>query len=146
MRDCIRMLAVAAAIALPWSAGAQHSHGGGGAEMPPRPARQERLPPPERQRGVLPAGSPRQVEVLVVSYGFSPQVIRADQGEQLVLAIRRSDDSHCKDGVAIPARQVLVQLPVGETVPVTLKLDRAETLEVACANEDVRASIVVAPP
>ncbi len=139
------MLAVAAAIAVPWAAGAQHSHGGGGTEIPPRPARQERPSAPERQRGVLPAGSARQVEVLVVSYGFSPQEIRADEGEQVVLAIRRSTDTHCKEGVAIPARQVFVQLPVGETVPVTLKLDRAETLEVGCVNEDVRASIVVAP-
>ena len=31
------------------------------------------------------------------------------------------------------------------TVPVTLKLDRVETIELRCANEDARASIVVAP-
>jgi hypothetical protein len=36
-----------------------------------------------------------------------------------------------------------VDLPLNETVKVALKLDRAETIDVECANEDVRASIVV---
>jgi len=84
-------------------------------------------------------------EVLVVSYGFSPSEIRADQGEEIVLRVRRSAESLCTSGLTIPERHLEVQLPLDETVPVTLKLDRAETIELQCANEDVRASIVVAP-
>lgn len=146
MRLPVRLFAIAAASAVPLVARAQHSHGGGGGmDLSPRREKHERPPPPAVPRGVLPSGSPRQVEVVVVSYGFSPKQIRAEQGEQVVLTIRRSDDSHCNRGLAIPSRQVLVQLPLGETVPVTLKLDRAETIEVVCANEDVQASIIVAP-
>lgn len=142
------IVAVTVALALPSLTRAQHSHGGGGGGMDMPPARHDKhkAPEPERQRGVLPPGSPRQVQVLVVYFGFSPKEIPADQGEEIVLAIRRSSEAHCKAGLAIPSRKVHVQLPVGETIPVTLKLDRAETIVLACADaEDVKASIVVAP-
>lgn len=146
MRPAVRRFAVAAAFAAPLLARAQHSHGGGGGmDLSPRHEKHERPPAPAVPRGILPPGSARQIEVLVVSYGFSPTEIRADQGEEVVLTLRRSDDVHCGHGLAIPARQIFLELPVGETVPVTLRLDRAETIEVACVNEDVKASIVVAP-
>lgn len=134
-----------AAIVIPSASRAQHSHsGGGGMDMPPTRREKHRAPEPERQRGVLPPGSPRQVQILVVSFGFSPKEIPADQGEEIVLAIRRSSEEHCKAGLEIPSRKVHVQLPIGETIPVTLKLDRAETISVACAGEDgMQAEIVV---
>ncbi len=144
MKPAPSLLAIAVALTAPALARAQQSHGGGGG-MPPRHENHERPPPPAEPRGILALGTPRQVEVLVVSYGFSPREIHADQGEQIVLTVRRSDDAHCKSGLAIPARKVLVQLPVGETVPVTLKLDRPETIDLVCANEDTQAAIVVAP-
>lgn len=136
-----------AAIVIPSVSRAQHSHGGGGGmDMPPMRHEKHTAPEPERQRGVLPPGSARRIEVLVVYFGFSPREIRADQGEEVILAVRRSDETRCKAGLTIPSRQVRVQLPIGETVPVTLKLDRAETISVACADEDgMRAEIVVAP-
>jgi hypothetical protein len=140
------LVTITAALVIPSVGQAQHSHGGGGMDMPPR---QEKgaLPVEERQRGVLLPGSPRQVEVLVLSWGFSPREIRADQGEQVVLAVRRSsDDSHCKAGLTISAKHVHVQLPVGETIPVTLRLEQAETFAIGCeGEEDVQASVVVAP-
>jgi len=138
------LFAAAVAVGVPMLARAQHSHGAGGMDLPQR--REKHDPSPAAApRGILPPGSPRQVEVLVVAYGFSPKEIKAAQGEQIVLSVRRSDPSHCNAGLAIPTRQVLVQLPVGETIPVTLKLDRAETIDLVCANEDARASIIVAP-
>ncbi len=138
------LLATAIAVALPSLAGAQHSHGGG-MEPPPRREKQEHASPPAVPRGLRPPGSAREIEILVVSYGFSPTEIRAEQGEEVVLRVRRSTDAHCTGGLAIAARQVLVQLPLDETIPVTLKLDRPEPIELRCANEDVRASIAVAP-
>jgi hypothetical protein len=147
MRGIVRLVAAALAFAAPLSATAQHSgHGGDMGSMPtPRHSERERTSKPALPSGVLPVGSARQIEVLVVTYGFSPSEIAAEQGEEVILYLRRSDDVHCKDGLEIPARKVLVQLPVGETVPVPLKLERAETLDVGCRNEDVRASIIVAP-
>lgn len=136
---------VAAATSVPGVAAAQHSHGGGGMGPSPRNEIRERPAPPALPRGILPAGSARRIEVLVLDYGFSPKEIRADEGEEVILTVRRSDEAVCKGGLAIPAKQVLVQLPIGETVPVTLKLDRAETIEVRCANEDTKGAIVVAP-
>lgn len=85
------------------------------------------------------------IEVLVVSYGFSPTEIHADQGEEIILRVRRTAESRCANGLTIPEKHVEVQLPLDETVPVTLKLDRPETIELQCANEDARAAIVVAP-
>ncbi len=146
MRPSVPVLALVAALGAPRGAWAQHSPAGGDTNDPmPRHAGQKSPAAPAPQRGVLPIGAARQIEVLVLSYGFSPAEIHAEQGEAVVLYLRRSDDVHCKDGLEIPARKVVVQLPVDETVPVPLKLDRAETLVVACRNEDVQASIVVAP-
>ncbi len=135
----------AAVVLLPVLARAQHSHGGG-MDMPRTHEPHERAsPPPAPPRGVLPPGSPRQIEVLVLSYGFSPGSISAQAGEEVVLLVRRADASRCADGLAIPAKQILVKLPLDETVPVTLKLELPETIEIHCANEDLRSSIIVAP-
>jgi hypothetical protein len=145
MRVHPRTLAIAIAVVLPVLGEAQHSHGGGGMDVPPRRARPEHASPPDTAPGLLPPGSPRQVDVLVLSYGFSPTSIRAQQGEEIVLLLRRVDESPCAKGVVIPAKQVAVDLPLNEAVLVTLKLDRTETIDVQCANEDVKASIVVEP-
>lgn len=137
------LVTIIAALVVPTVGRAQHSHGSG-TDLPPR---QDKRPAPatERQPGVLPPGSPRQVQVLVVSFGFSPREIPAEQGEEIVLALRRSNPSHCRDGLAIPSRSLVVHLPLDETIPVTLRLDRAETIAIACVGEDdVQASIVVA--
>ena len=138
-------IAIAAAVVLPVLGEAQHSHGGSGMDLPPRRAEPEHAAPSDTARGLLPLGSPRQVEVLVLSYGFSPTSIRAQQGEEIVLLVRRVDESPCAKGIVIPARQVAVDLPLNEVVPVALELDRTETIDVHCANEDVKASIVVEP-
>lgn len=145
MRVRSSMLVAAIAVVLPVLAEAQHSHGGGGVDLPPRRARPERATAPATARGLLPLGSPRQVEVLVLSHGFSPSSIRAKQGEELVLLVRRIDASPCAKGLVIPAKHVAVDLPLDAPVSVALELDRPETIDVQCANEDVKASIVVEP-
>jgi hypothetical protein len=86
MRLHSRTLAIAAAVVLPVLGQAQHSHGGG-MDLPPRRAEPEHASPPATPRGLLPPGGPRQVEVLVVSYGFSPPSIRAQRGEEIMLLV-----------------------------------------------------------
>lgn len=137
------LVAAAVVILAPSLVRAQHSHGGG-MDVPPR---QERRPAqaPERQAGVLPPGSARQIQVLVVSFGFSPKEIPVEQGEEVVLAVRRSNPSHCAQGLAIQSREIVVELPLDQTVPVSLRLDRAERIAIGCVGEDdVQATIVVA--
>ncbi len=124
---------------------AQHSHGGGGGmDQMPRPERRKdsptKLPP-----GLLPAGSPRPIEVLVLDHGFSPEEIRADVGETVTLLVRRGDPV-CLNGLSIPKRKLNLDLPIGETVPVTLELKQAERIELRCANEDAAAVIIVGSP
>jgi hypothetical protein len=136
--------------ALPALALAQHSHGGGGGGHTTQPAAREKhqhspSPAPAPAPGLRPPGSARVLEVLVVYYGFSPAEIRADQGEEVELRLRRSAEELCAGGLAIPGRQEIVQLPLGETIPVTLKLDRAETLWLQCKDEKTKVAIVVAP-
>lgn len=145
MRLRCRPIVLAAALAVPILARPQHSHGSG-TDLPPRRSAPDSPSPPAKPRGLLPPGSPRQIEVLVLSWGFSPISIHAEPGEEIVLLVQRIDESPCAGGLAIPSRQLLVELPRGDTVPVALKLDRAETIDVRCANEETRASIVVAPP
>jgi plastocyanin len=136
---------VVLASTLPVIAEAQHSHGGavGMDQMPRRERRKE--PAPTLPRGFLPVGSARQVEVLVLDFGFSPNEIRADVGETITLLVRRAN-SVCVNGLSIPKRQQNLNLPPDETVPVTLELKQAERIELKCTDEDAAAVIIVGSP
>lgn len=68
-----------------------------------------------------------------------------NQGEEVEFRLRRSAEELCVSGLTIPGRQEAVRLPLGETIPVTLKLDRAETLWLQCKDEKTKVAIVVAP-
>ena len=138
--------AVVVATALPTFALAQHSHGGGGqTERPPEREKHPHSSHPATPTGLLPPGSARKIEVLVVYYGFSPSEIHAEQGEEIELRVRRSAEDRCSAGLAISGRPGIVQLPLTETIPVTLKLDRAETIVLDCQDERTKAAIIVAP-
>ena len=140
--------AIAVVAALPAVAAAQHSHGGGGGghtEQPTEHEKHRRSAPPVPAPGLRPLGSARTIEVLVVYYGLSPAEIRVAQGEEIELRLRRSAAELCTGGLTIPGREEAVQLPLGETIPVTLKLDRPETLWLQCKDEKTKAAIVVAP-
>jgi hypothetical protein len=149
MKPAQLSLVIAVVAALPAFALAQHSHGGGGGGGHTEQAREheehQRSAPTIPAPGLRPLGSGRPIEVLVVYYGFSPAEIRAGQGEEIELRLRRSADDLCAGGLAIPGRLEIVQLPLGETIPVTLKLDRAETLWLQCKDEKTKVAIVVAP-
>lgn len=133
------------ASALPVVAQAQHSHGGGGSMDGTTIPQRRKEPPQKLPGGMLPLGSPRPIEVLVVYYGFSPKEIRADVGETVILQVRRSG-SLCANGLSIPDRNVNLDLPLDETVPVTLELKQAERIELRCTNEETSAAIVVGSP
>lgn len=133
------------ASALPVVAEAQHSHGGSaGMDQGQRHERQAELPP-KLPPGLLAVGSTRSIEVLVMSYGFSPAEIRADVGETVTLLVRR-EDPVCANGLEIPAMTIAVDLPLGKAVPVTLELKRAERIELRCKNDQAAAVLVVGSP
>jgi hypothetical protein len=137
---------VVLASTLPGIAEAQHSHGGSDVGMDQMPRRERRKEPtPTLPPGLLPVGSPRQVEVLVFDFGFSPNEIRADVGETLILLVRRAN-SVCVSGLSIPKREQKMSLPPDETVPITLELKEAERIELKCTDEDAAAVIIVGSP
>lgn len=145
MRIEALVFAAVFAPALPVVAEAQHSHGGSGRTDDTVIPQRRKEPPPRPPAGMLPLGSPRPIEVLVVDYGFSPKEIRADVGETVTLQVRRSGPV-CANGLSIPKRKLDLDLPLGETVSVTLELEQAERVELQCANEDAAAVIVVGSP
>jgi hypothetical protein len=140
--------AVAVVAAIPTLALAQHSHGGGGGgghtARSAEPEKQQDSAP-ATPRGLRPPGSARVFEVLVVYFGFSPAEIHANRGEEIELRLRRSAEALCANGLTIPGRQGVVQLPLNETISVTLKLDRAETVLLECEDEKTKAAIIVGP-
>jgi hypothetical protein len=82
--------------------------------------------------------------VLVLDFGFSPTEMSADVGETVILGIRRVDPV-CTSGLTISGREAKLELPIGETVPVTIELKRAERIELRCEGEDAAAVLVVRP-
>lgn len=77
--------------------------------------------------------------------GRTPKEIRADVGETVTLQVRRSGPV-CLSGLTIPKRKLNLDLPLDETVPVTLELKQAELIELQCTNEDAAAVIIVGSP
>lgn len=130
-------------VSLPNVALSQHSHGG------PRPnamPRTERPRPEQTTRpGLLPPKSPRGIEVLVLDDGFSPGEIAAEVGEEIVLLVRRSSAALCASGLEVPSRGLKLELPPDQTVPIPLKIERAESIELRCAVDGTRAVVLVAP-
>lgn len=128
-------------VSLPNVATPQHSHGGA---MPSARPRTERPPHEEPARpGLLPPGSPRGIEILLLDDGFSPEEIAAEVGEEVVLLVRRSSTGRCTSGLEVASRGLKLDLPPDETVPITLKLARAESIELLCALDGARATVVV---
>lgn len=127
---------------VPTLAAAQHSHGAStGLDLTPR---LERKPDaaPRPQPGVLPPGSARQIEVLVLGWGFSPGRIEADAREAVTLMVRRVNGA-CANGLAIPSRGLTVDLPEGETVAVPIELGASERVGLQCVDQEFEAEIVV---
>lgn len=127
---------------IPALAAAQHSHGAGtGFDLTPRVERKPEAAP-RPQPGVLSPGSARQVEVLILGWGFSPERIEADVREAVTLMVRRVDAA-CANGLAIPSRGLTVDLPEGETVAVPIELGASERVELRCVDQEFEAEIVV---
>lgn len=130
--------------AAPVAAAAQHSHGAsppGGPRHDERASRKE--PPP--QPGLLPVGAPRGVEVLVLDQGFSPAEVAAEVGEDIVLLVRRSAETRCAVALTLPGRGLTVPLPLDQTVPIALRVDRPESIELRCDGDGTKAEVVVRP-
>lgn len=138
------LLSAVVAWGVPAFAGAQHSHGGAAATDYPQ-HHERREEPPKPPAGLLPVGSTRGIEVVVVSFGFSPAEIRADVGETVTLLVRRSAPV-CTNGLEIPARDITTDLPLDKTVPLTLELKRAERIELRCKDGSAVATLVVGSP
>lgn len=145
MRVETLLVAAVAGAWMPAAAEAQHSHGARDAMNQSPGSVREKESPPKLPAGLLPLGSPRPIEVLVLEYGFSPSEIRADVGETVTLMVRRADPV-CADGLSIPKRQLNLELPLGVTIPVTLEPSRPERIELRCPNEGATAVIVVGSP
>jgi hypothetical protein len=130
---------------LPCTAAAQHSHGTGpGFQVSPR-TEHKREPAATPPPGLLPARSARQIEVLVLDYGFSPSEITADVGETVTLLLKRGGQV-CAGGLTIPSRNLSTDLPLDARAAVTLELKGPERLELRCRDGDATAVLVVGSP
>lgn len=127
-------------LALPSRAPAQHAGGHRSHEAPTTP--RERRPEPSGPRLLAP-GTPRSIEVLVLRDRFSPARIEVEDGEEVVLLVRRSADGYCDLGLEIAALATQVKLPVAETVPISIQpLGREESVPLRCLPDGPTATIV----
>ena len=117
--------ALAALVALPAAALAQHDHGA--------PA-----------KGAAPAAAAQgAIEMSVTPDGFVPDRIRVKAGEKVRLVITRKTDKTCATEIVIRELGVNTKLPLNQAVTVEFTPKKSGVLKYACAMDMISGTLIV---
>jgi hypothetical protein len=83
------------------------------------------------------------IPVKVSSAGFEPSRVSVRSGKPVTLAFQRTDAKNCGNKVVFPALGIERELPVGQTVMVTLEPPKTGELAFTCGMAMYRGAIVV---
>ena len=117
--------AVAALVALPAAALAQHDHG--------TPA-----------KGTAPAAAAQgAIELSVTPDGWVPDRIRVKAGEKVRLVITRKTDRTCATEIVIRELGVNTKLPLNQPVTVEFTPKKSGVLKYTCAMDMISGTLIV---
>lgn len=86
----------------------------------------------------------QNVDLAVTENGFEPKSIDVKPGSDVVLKVTRKTDSTCAKQIQIPSKKIKVDLPLNETVAVSLgKLKKGE-IRFGCGMNMMESGRVVA--
>jgi len=110
---------------------------------PASPSRQSALPPPSAPQ-TAPEG--RIIPVTAELWTFTPNVIRAKQGESVTLQVTGISGTH---GFSVPALGIEQPIFPGMTVMIPLPTNKAGTFDLACSvqcgagHNDMKGQIII---
>src|SRR5215472_15801162 len=99
---------------------------------------------PRRARAAELAGGVQRITVTVRG-GYSPDVIRAQQGVPLEVVFDRQESGDCTSRVVFPELAVSASLPACEQTTVLLEPARAGSFGFACGMNMVHGTLIVDP-
>ncbi|MGH7724501.1 MAG: cupredoxin domain-containing protein [Candidatus Eiseniibacteriota bacterium] len=88
------------------------------------------------------ATSEQRVAMTVDGSGFHPDRIPARVGQPVTLAITRTTNETCGTEIVIPAEQIRKDLPLNQTVEVTITPAASGEIAFACGMDMLKGSIV----
>ncbi|HEX2568826.1 MAG TPA: cupredoxin domain-containing protein [Polyangia bacterium] len=84
-----------------------------------------------------------QVTVEMDASGFHPDTVWAKKGRTITINFKRTEEVPCGNGVLIAAENLRRDLPLDQTVPVSLLPGRKGKLHFACPQNAFGGDIVV---
>lgn len=78
-----------------------------------------------------------------VDGGYTPAVITVKKDRPVTLNFRRTDPSDCLEEVVLSDFQIKKQLPLNQTVPVTVTPNKAGSFKFSCGMNMVHGTLVV---
>lgn len=122
---------LAALVALPKLALAQHDHGGMGHQMAGDHA------------ASMTAKAGQAIEVAVTSDGFVPANIKVKQGQPVKLVVTRKTERTCATEIVIKDQGINQKLPLNQAVVVEFTPKKAGQLRYACGMDMISGVIMV---
>jgi plastocyanin domain-containing protein len=135
MRTTFSAALLAAAIALPAAALAQHDHG----------AKHEHGAMKGDDKAAAPAkpGPSGAIEISVTGDGFVPANIHVKQGQKVKLVVTRKVERTCATEIVIKDAGINQKLPLNQPVVVEFTPKKAGTLRYACGMDMIAGVLVV---
>ena len=78
----------------------------------------------------------------VTDEGFVPAVAEVPKGGGYTLVVTRRTDKTCATEIVMPALGTTTNLPLGETVRITIPAGAPDTLDYACAMDMIKGRLV----
>jgi plastocyanin len=103
-------------------------------------------PAPQGGHGAHGAATPvpaNAIQVKVSAAGFTPSRVKVQAGKPVTLAFERTDARNCGDKVVFPSLGIERELPVGQTVTVTVEPPKTGELTFTCGMAMYRGALVV---
>lgn len=110
------------------------------------PAASQQPPTAPQEEQTAPQG--RAIPVTAELWKFTPNVIQAKQGEEIILQITGISGTH---GFSVPELGINATIIQGQTVSVALPTDKPGTFDFRCSvpcgigHQDMKGQIVIAP-
>jgi len=87
--------------------------------------------------------APQRLEIEVIASGYRPETVEAEAGRPILLVFRRTTEESCGATVVFPGLGIQHDLPLNETVEISLAPQRPGKVDFACAMDMMHGAVVV---
>jgi plastocyanin domain-containing protein len=85
----------------------------------------------------------QRVKIEVTEKGFVPETVTVQSGRPVTLLVTRRTEATCATRLVLKTHGIDEKLPLGKTVAITFRPERAGTLTYACPMDMIHGTILV---